>query len=261
MIAVDRVSYQVNRLALLNNVTLAIPENNITVIMGPNGAGKSTLVKTLSGELEDIQGTIKLADKYLGEWSARELACRRAVVTQFNHIAFPFTVMEIIKMGLLPQAPGKHELEDYYQSIEDVMLELDILGLKDRMYSTLSGGEQQRVSIARALVQLLSISSQSLMSYLLLDEPTASLDLNHQHQLLKILKNKVKENYCVLMILHDINLALQYADNIVLMKDGTIFDNGPADEVLTELNIHQVFSIQGKIFKLDDQSHRFHVYS
>ena len=258
MISAKNKHYQIGNKTLLDDISTSMETGKLTVILGPNGAGKSTLIKCLSGEYVTATGDVRIADLELTEWDSQQLATRRAVVTQFNHIDFPFTVAEIVMLGLLP-SKLVCKIDQPERIAEEVMRELNVLVLADRKYSTLSGGEQQRVSIARALVQVAMKAANNESCYLLLDEPTASLDLKYQHELLKLLRNYVDRDFSVVMILHDINLALQYADQVILLKNGDIIDAGDVDDVITVENIEQVFSVQGVLHSTDDGSQRFHV--
>ncbi len=258
MIYVDQLSYEINGSQLLHDVSVNFQLGQLNVILGPNGAGKSTLIKVISGELERVRGEVSIADVRLDEWSPQRLACRRAVVAQFNQIAFPFTVLEIVMMGLIPSSVYNKNLATE-NDVHVIMEELEILHLGDRIYSTLSGGEQQRVSIARALVQVLSATKNNESCCLLLDEPTASLDLRHQHELLRLLKQKIKNNYCILMILHDINLALQYADHIAMMKEGKVVKTGAVNNVITGETLNSIFSVRGVLKNVEDGGKRFFI--
>ena len=256
MITADHISYKVRGSALLDNVSALMQPDRLTVVLGPNGAGKSTFIKALSGEISVQSGVVSIADVDLKAWNQQRLATRRAVVTQFNQIEFPFTVAEVIMLGMMPIK--KLKKIDHAEGIaEEVMRELDLLALLDRQYATLSGGEQQRVAIARALVQVAVEAKANQHCYLLLDEPTASLDIQYQHELLKILKRYLLSGFTIVMVLHDINLALQYADNVILLKHGCVVKSGNINQVLDEKIIEEVFSIKGEFHKTRAENQRF----
>jgi iron complex transport system ATP-binding protein len=258
MIVAENISYQVSSVNLLADVTVDMKMGSLSVILGPNGAGKSTLIKNLSGQYKCTGGKVYVDKINIDEWNNALLASRRSVVTQFNSVSFPFSVSEIVMMGLLHSANGAESAKEIEQ-VEEIMEELDVLDLLQRQYSTLSGGEQQRVAIARALVQLMHAANQDKSCYLLLDEPTASLDLKHQHALMKLLRRKASNNFCVVAILHDINLAIQYADSVILLKDGKLIISGNPREIITSEIMEKVFSIHGQIETLADGSQRFYV--
>ncbi|MEM7401335.1 MAG: heme ABC transporter ATP-binding protein [Pseudomonadota bacterium] len=258
MIETNNVSYQVGAAKLLTDVSVEISVGEVCAILGPNGAGKSTLIRALSGEMNPSQGSVSINKQEMKYWNQKELAMHRAVVTQFNQVGFPFTVAEIVSMGLLPYKLSNTK-SNSTRIIEDVMQRLDVLHLAERLYGTLSGGEQQRVAVARALVQVAGADAEK-ARYLLLDEPTASLDLKHQHDLLKMLKSLSKENYAIVIIVHDINLALQYADSGILLEQGCVKKSGPISEVLTCENINNVFGVNGELIELSSGGYSFHVY-
>ncbi|MEM7304666.1 MAG: heme ABC transporter ATP-binding protein [Pseudomonadota bacterium] len=258
MLVAENISYQVSGISLLSDVSVNMQMGELSVILGPNGAGKSTLIKNLSGEYKCTEGEVFVDKIALNEWNNALLASRRSVVTQFNSVNFPFSVSEIVMMGLLHSA-NESDYDQQITQVEKIMDELDVLDLQQRQYSTLSGGEQQRVAIARALVQVMHAANEDQSCYLLLDEPTASLDLKHQHALMKLLRRKASENFCVVAILHDINLAIQYADSVTLLKDGKVIVSGDPREIITSEIMENVFSIRGQMETLVDGSHRFYV--
>lgn len=258
MIAADNISYSINDDELLGDISTFIQANQLTVVLGPNGAGKSTFIKALSGEISTDKGSVSISDIDVNEWNQQHLATRRAVVTQFNQIEFPFTVAEVIMLGMMP-AMNLKKIKHPESLVEGAIRELNIMSLLDRQYATLSGGEQQRVAIARALVQVAVEAQANKNCYLLLDEPTASLDIQYQHELLRLLKRCSRSNFTIVMILHDLNLALQYADNVILLKRGQIVKSGSTDEVVNEDIIEEVFSIRGALQAANDGTRRFYV--
>jgi len=258
MMQVENISYSVSGNNLLDDVSAVMDSGKLTVILGPNGAGKSTLLKALSGEIKSNQGSVLIADIELNDWDQKYLATRRAVVSQFNQIEFPFTVAEVVMLGMWP-AKNLQKVEQPELIAEDVMRELDVLSLMHRQYATLSGGEQQRVAIARALVQVAVQARSQNDCYLLLDEPTASLDMQYQHELLRILKCYASKKFTIVMVLHDLNLALQYADNVIFMKHGKVISAGPINKTLNEKVIGEIFSIKGVLEDTESGSKRFYV--
>ena len=239
----EKINLEIAGKNILNDVTCEIEPEKITAILGSNGAGKSTLLKCLTGILKPNSGNIFLKNKNLNDFTLKELAEKRAVLSQNLNISFPFTALEIAKMGL--------EVWDYpentAQRIVDEALKLVAADhLKNRIFPTLSGGEQQRVNLARVLLQIW----QRQDSYLFLDEPTSALDLKYQHLLLQIIQNlKEQINLTSCIIIHDINLAYHYADNLILMKNGKIFKSGKVAEIFTKENLSAIFDIaQDKIY-------------
>ncbi|MFT2008016.1 heme ABC transporter ATP-binding protein [Pontibacter sp. 13R65] len=237
MYSANQISLKRGQQQVLDQVSLAIKPGVFTAVLGPNGAGKSTLLKVFSNELAPSAGEVSLNGKVLRQYEAQDLALLRAVLPQSTHINFPFTAREIVQLGRLPYQEPRHQTEAV---VEEVLTEVGIQALADRKYSTLSGGEQQRVQLARVMAQ---IKSQTLAPrYLLLDEPTSSLDMAQQQSMLHLAKALSQQNVGVLAILHDLNLAAQYADELLLLKSGKTVAQGPVAEVLQEKILERTFS-------------------
>ncbi len=249
MIEVRHIHYRIGKKALLNDISLNAGKGEFMAIAGANGAGKSTLLKMLSRELRPDSGEVIFAGQPLGSYTDRQLSRRRAVLTQQNNISFNFNVADLVMMGRYPHFEGRPTPHDH-EVIEYVMEKTDITHLAGRVYMTLSGGEQQRVQLARVMCQLLEhqdilnekqeISGQK---YLLLDEPTTSLDLYHQHQLLELAAGLAARGLCVIAILHDLNQTIQYAGKVLLLKDGEALSFGEPLQVLSSSNIREAFNI------------------
>ncbi|ACY84638.1 heme ABC transporter ATP-binding protein [Edwardsiella piscicida] len=221
----ERLTYSDHGRTLIRQVSLTLPCAELVVIIGPNGAGKSTLMRLLAGYLRPDSGRCTLLGKDLAAWPAQQLAQRRAVMRQHSALAFPFSVREVIAMGRAPCPEGQQ------QALQAVMQQSGCLALADRDYRTLSGGEQQRVQLARALAQLWHPNPQP--RWLFLDEPTSALDLFHQQHLLRLLHGMTRcEPLSVCCILHDLNLAALYADRILLLHQGALVASGTPEQVL-----------------------------
>jgi iron complex transport system ATP-binding protein len=220
--------------ALLENADVAIAPGRITVLIGPNGAGKTTLLRVLSGEIAPSRGEARLDGETLRTFSAAELARRRAVVPQASAVAFPFTVREVVMLGVtVPGFALRDEAAD--KRVDTALDAVDLMPFADRLYPTLSGGERQRVHIARALCQLAAASRRRAETRcFLLDEPTASLDLGHQGQVLSAMRRQADQGHVVLAILHDLNLAAAIADQLVLLAAGIVAKAGTPTEVLRD---------------------------
>jgi heme transport system ATP-binding protein len=220
--------------ALLGDVDVAVAPGRVTVLIGPNGAGKTTLLRVLSGEIAPSRGEASLGGVPLRRFSAAELAHRRAVVPQASAVAFPFTVREVVLLGVT--VPG-FALNDAAadQRVDAALDYVGLMPLAGRFYATLSGGERQRVHIARALCQLAAgAHRRSETRCFLLDEPTASLDLGHQGLVLDAMRRQAGEGHVVLAILHDLNLAAAIADHLVLLAAGRVARAGAPKEVLRD---------------------------
>ncbi len=238
MLEVRAVTYHKEGKALLHDVNLTIEPHKVTSILGPNGAGKSTLLKALAGYLNPQQGEITLQGKALQSYSADLLAQKRAVQSQSLHIAFPFKVIDIVTMG---RNPYKHENPSKSQTIAmEALKQVEAYELKDRTYTSLSGGEQQRVQLARVLTQLDGQED----ACLLLDEPISALDIKHQHKILALCKALSREKgFTLVVILHDIRHAYHYTDQVILLKAGQVYAQGNTKKTLNEQALMDVFEI------------------
>jgi iron complex transport system ATP-binding protein len=249
MLEVRNVGYQIGRKTLLREISFDARAGEFIAIIGANGAGKSTFLKTLSNENQPSQGTIKFNNKFLRSYSSKELSKSRAVLTQQNNLSFNFNVSDLVMMGRYPHFQGRPTAQDH-EVVEYAIEKTGIGHLVNRIYMTLSGGEQQRVHLAKIMCQLLEhdevVNDRKAISkpkYLLLDEPTSSLDLYYQYQLLELTAGLTKRGFCVVAILHDLNMAIQYADKVLLLKDGAALGFGNPLEVLSPVNILEAFNI------------------
>jgi iron complex transport system ATP-binding protein len=222
----QQLRYSLGSRRLINDVSLSINSGEMVAIIGPNGAGKSTLLRLLTGYLTPGCGECLLLGRPLEQWPPQQLAKVRAVMRQHSDLAFPFTVEEVVSMGRAP-----HGKRDAQWAVQQVMAQTDCLGLAQRDYRQLSGGEQQRVQLARVLAQLWQ--PQPTPAWLFLDEPTSALDLYHQQHTLRLLRTLTRQQpIAVCCVLHDLNLAALYADRILLMHQGQLVATGTPQEVL-----------------------------
>lgn len=244
MLRADSLYYRIGQKTLLNNASLEIVPGEVTVILGPNGAGKSTFMKLLCGDLRPSSGTVSLDGTPTERLNRQTVAQRRAMMPQSSNVVFPFSAIEIVMIGRSPHVV-KAEGNVDRQIAELAMRCTGTSALSERSYNTLSGGEKQRVQLARALAQIWvepnAINSEA--RYLLLDEPVAAMDISHQHETLRIAKQFAQRNVGVLLILHDINLAAMYADKIAMFSHGQIVRHGTPSDVLSQTLISQVFGI------------------
>ncbi|CNG55043.1 hemin importer ATP-binding subunit [Yersinia enterocolitica] len=226
LLEANQLSYHVQGQKLINNVSLQIASGEMVAIIGPNGAGKSTLLRLLTGYLAPSEGHCQLLGKNLNSWQPQALARTRAVMRQYSDLAFPFSVSEVIQMGRAPYGAAQNR-----QALQEVMAQTDCLALAQRDYRALSGGEQQRVQLARVLAQLWQ--PEPTPRWLFLDEPTSALDLYHQQHTLRLLRQlTLQEPLAVCCVLHDLNLAALYADRILLLAQGELVACGTPEEVL-----------------------------
>jgi iron complex transport system ATP-binding protein len=228
---------------VLSKVSLSFRPGQLAVIAGPNGAGKSTLIKALSGELAVSAGAVTLDGVSIAELPAIALAGRRAVVPQATVLSFPFTVLEVVRLG--SSVPGFSAVSDDQPALS-ALAAVELSHLGHRLYTELSGGERQRVHFARALCQLAAGRINSVgSSVLLLDEPTSNLDLAHQMLLLSRAQQEARSSRIVIAVLHDLNLAAAWADRVILVGNGGIVAEGaPAaifdDALLSDLYGHSI---------------------
>ncbi|MGH8046770.1 MAG: heme ABC transporter ATP-binding protein [Chthoniobacterales bacterium] len=229
MIEAKKIQVERKGRPILGGVDFRAMPGKVTAILGANGAGKSTLLRVMSGDLKPDAGEVKFDRKPLAAWRAPDLARRRAVVPQSSALNFPFTVLEVILQGRAPHLDGRESGVD--ENVALAALEaVDLVRWAGRDYTTLSGGERQRVHLARALAQ---VGMEGGGRWLLLDEPTSSLDLRHQHDILRIVRNFAATGGCVVVVLHDLNLCARYADKVCLMHYGRVLGSGDAAAVMT----------------------------
>ncbi|PEN07740.1 heme ABC transporter ATP-binding protein [Longimonas halophila] len=239
MLSLSDITVQIGGSTLIHQVDLTVQPGTLTAVVGPNGAGKTTLLRVASGELTPSTGTVSMDDQPLAACSNREVARRRAVLAQQSHLRFAFPVLQVVLMGRTPHLNGAETARDW-QIAESALAAVGLADFAERSFPTLSGGEQQRVQLARALAQIWT-PPPSGNRYLLLDEPTASLDLAHQHRVLTTAAQRAQDGVGVLAILHDLNLAAQYADQVVMLRDGQVYESGAPAEVLTPSAVQSVF--------------------
>lgn len=226
---------------VLNNLSLSIQDGTFTAIAGPNGSGKSTLLKHLIGENKPLEGEILLDGVSISGLSQTEIARKISFVGQKNSFAGDFTVKELVSLGRYCH------FDEYSASsvIENSMELVGITHLKDRLISSLSGGEYQLAMISRALCQDTPV--------MLLDEITNNLDPKHELQILKLLKNLSSSGKTIVCILHNLSQVLTYSDDTVIIKDGSVYACGKTSDVLTEKNIEDVFDVSCSIIRADDR--------
>jgi iron complex transport system ATP-binding protein len=246
MIRASQITVRRGGRMLLSEVGLEIRPGEVLVLLGPNGAGKSTLLRVLSGEWAPPIGEVTLRGRTLADWNRRELARVRALLPQESRLSFALPALEVALLGRYPHNGGRHGGCDLV--IAKSALELTGTGhLAGRSYPTLSGGERARVQLARCLCQIWDAPEGRC---LLLDEPTANLDPAHQHAALAIARRFASETgAAVAVVLHDLNLAAQYADRIAILERGRLAACGPPWEVLTASRLAGVFGIEVQVLR------------
>lgn len=251
----DQLSVSLSGRPVLKDISLRISPGEVLVIVGPNGAGKSTLLRVLSGEMHPDHGTASINNTPINEISAAALARQRSLMPQHASLTFPFKVRDVVAMGRDPFRDDADHGADS-AAITWGMNATDVSILADRPYTRLSGGEQQRVQLARVLTQSWRQAGTVTPRYLLLDEPTASLDLAHQHATLHLAKELANEGAGVVAVVHDLNLAALYADRVAVLSLGSLAALGTPDDVLMPELIEEVFGLQvRRVFDADSGRH------
>ena len=246
-IKIDDIEFSYSSVPVLNDITLDIDGPGFVSILGPNGVGKSTLIHCINKILEPTSGSVMIDGKDVKEISIKELAKEIGYVPYSANDSLPLTVVDTVMMGRHPHAKWNtldHDLDVVY----DTLRMLGISHLAMRQFNELSAGQHQKVMLARGLVQEPKI--------LLLDEPTSNLDIRHQLDVTKMLKRlSVEKGILIIMISHDINIAAKYADQVILMFQGKVYDVGAPTDVITESNLKTVYGVESKIVMDDDRPH------
>jgi iron complex transport system ATP-binding protein len=238
-VVVDDVHVRRGKVEVLHGVSLTVGLGELVALVGPNGAGKSTLLSAISGDLPVSDGSVELCGRDLEDWSPGDLARRRSVLLQQNDLAFSFSVDDVVRMGRNPWA-GQPEEDGDDDAVTAAIEAADVTHLRERPFTELSGGERARVSLARVVAQDTPV--------LLLDEPTASLDLQHQEIVLSLARARADAGGAVVVVLHDLGLAGAYADRVAVMESGSLVALGTPAEVLTAELLTRVYRQRVEVF-------------
>ncbi|MCB8836708.1 heme ABC transporter ATP-binding protein [Aurantimonas sp. VKM B-3413] len=238
-IEIDQVSIMAGGRRIVGPVCTRLHEGALTTIVGPNGAGKSSLVKAMSGEIRPASGSVRLHGRDIAGIAPATLARQRAVLPQATAIAFPFTVFEIVSLGLRVRAGLDGAARQ--RLVEGALAAVDLEAFGDRAYQRLSGGEQQRVQLARILCQIGEPVERGQAKLLILDEPTSSLDVRHQLDVLKIARRFAENGAIVVAVLHDLNLAASFSDRILVMSEGSIVADDAPTQILKSGILAHIF--------------------
>ncbi|MBM7587621.1 iron complex transport system ATP-binding protein [Bacillus pakistanensis] len=239
MLQVKNMSFSMLDKQILNHITFSIEQGKFVGIIGPNGSGKSTMLKIIYRHLKQTSGAVTLYEKDIHLIPKKKLAQEIAVVSQETPVLFEFTVKDIVMMGRTPYKKWlANENKEDFAIVEESMRLANVLYLENRPFSQLSGGEKKRVMLARALAQQANI--------LILDEPTNHLDIEHQYQLMDLVKDLP---ITIVAALHDLNLAAAYCNEILVMKEGSLYMKGTPEQVLTEETLKHVFHVQAGVSK------------
>ena len=247
-IRVDNLSQKYGDRYILKDINVEIFPGEILGIIGPNGSGKSTLVKMIAGDFSSTYGLIKYEGISLNKYSLLDRAKYRSVVSQEQNIMFDFTVKEVIEMGIIG-GYGLNFNSEVWKKFEIVIKTLGIDKYANRSIRTLSGGELQRVHLARALIQIWDKNGYPTPKYIFLDEPTSNLDIGQELRFLNFIKNEVKRGLGAAIIFHDLNLAAHFSDKILLLSRGYVLDFGRPEEILTPSLIYKAYGLKVKVQK------------
>ena len=241
ILEVNNISYSVREKNIIEDISFSLEKGGFYSVIGTNGSGKTTLLRCIANSIETTKGNIKINNKPINKYTPKFLAHQISVVSQHTEFLFDFSSFQVVMMGRMPYQKllQTDSLEDL-NIVEQCMKKTNTWHLKDRSIKQLSGGELQRVMIARALAQQTPI--------ILLDEPVSSLDIRHQFDIMELLKQINKENNTtIFIILHDLSLALKYSDMVISLKDGHLIHFGKTKDILTKENIENLFEIKADI--------------
>lgn len=241
IIELQSVGLALDGRAIIKNVSLEVYPGEVLALVGPNGAGKSTLLSLMAGDVSPTSGRATLAGKDVAKYRPEESARLRAVLMQSNTVSFPFTVWEIVEMGRAPWARTP-QLVDDTEAIEQALAAVDVGDLSERRFNQLSGGERARVSLARVLAQRTEV--------VLLDEPTAALDLRHQEEVMTTIRSLAQAGKAVVVVVHDLSHAAGYADRVAMIVGGELEALGRPEDVIVADRVSRVYGVDVDIEKV-----------
>ncbi|XOZ32992.1 heme ABC transporter ATP-binding protein [Halomonadaceae bacterium KBTZ08] len=240
----NAISVHLGGQPIIQDLSLTLKPGEVVTLLGPNGAGKSTLIRALAGEIELDADRVRFGEHALSEWRQSDLARHRAVMPQSVELQFPMTAREVIALGRPRESTAQRR-----RVIDELLNRLDIAQLGERLVPTLSGGEQQRVQLARVLAQIWEQPGPLL---LLLDECSSALDPAHQQLIFRELRRLADQGVALLVAVHDLNLAAQYADRMMLLHNGVVFAEGAPEEVLRPPTLEAVYGLQCRVIQLPE---------
>lgn len=238
MLEAHKISYSHKKFAILENINVTVNYGELLIIVGPNGAGKSTLLSVLAHEMGKGKEPIYFKKKSFEEWDEKDLARTKAKFSQNNSQDIPLSVKDVVMMGRYPYFNSVPHKKDH-DAVLKAMEETDVAKMVDRDYNSLSGGEKQRVHLARVLTQM---DNEVMHKLVFFDEPLNNLDVLHQHKILHTIKNFTGKGNTAVVVLHDLNLAAQFADSVLLMKKGKIVGHDIPEKVFTKEIISKVYN-------------------
>ena len=239
---VDNISYEINGKKILKNISFDVKPGEIIGVIGPNGSGKTTLLKSLNNINEISSGSITFDNKKIDEFSSKELAKHISFMNQNTNIGFDFPCIDVVVLGRYPYLDAFSEYSKQDIEIAEKFMKLtNTLKFRDKSILSLSGGERQRVLFAKTLTQDTDI--------ILLDEPTASLDMKYEEDIFKILKDIKEDNKGVVAIIHNLRTAIKYCDRLLLLNEGKVVQIGKPSEIITEENLRNVYKVDVCVYE------------
>ena len=239
----DKVTFSINNKKINSDISFEVSKGDLLSIIGPNGSGKSTIVKLASGDIEPDCGSIKFKNFDIKNWTLEGLAKNRSILSQTNHLSFPFTAIDVLRMGRVPIDGYGSLINPVSNEIFDLLINIfELDALKNQSYMTLSGGERQRVQLARCFAQIWSDDDYS-GKLIILDEPTSFLDIRHQIILFDLIKKLNGKGLAVIMVLHDLSQAIANSKNILMLKGSHLEYFGDVDSTINKESINKVFNV------------------
>lgn len=248
LLTASNISVAMHGVKILDDIGLTIDCGKVVAVIGPNGAGKTSLVKAITGDLPLSGGQVAFNGKALDSYPLEERARQLAMLAQQSELNFPFAVADVVRLGRTPHASG---LQVDNRIVAETLQAVDMGEHAGKLYTWLSGGEKQRVQLARVLAQVWRAEDAE-VRLLVLDEPTASLDVAHTQQLMRVLREMASDGVGVIMNVHDFNIAARYADHIVVLQDGRLEVEGAPVEVITESMMRRIFKVETRILPNPD---------
>ena len=242
MLQAHSISLTIGKRRILSDIDLELNPGRITAILGPNGAGKTSLLRVLSGEWQAGSGRVELNGEELDHIPVRRLGQLRAYLHQESSLTFAFTVLEVVLLGRSPHMHGGERPEDY-EAARRALREVDLVDRERDLYTALSGGEKQRVHLARILAQMDEAAIKD-PRYLFLDEPTNNLDLSHQQMVFSVARRMANDQVSVCMVVHDLNQAFQVADRVVIIDKGRKALEGVPKEIAWSTDCERIFGVK-----------------
>ncbi|MDP2118641.1 MAG: heme ABC transporter ATP-binding protein [Hoeflea sp.] len=246
MVEAESLTVQYGHHLILREIDFAAEAGSVSVIAGPNGSGKTTLLKALCGDLPHT-GTIRLNGHDIRDLKPYQMAARRGVLAQETTLSFPFTVAEVVRIGISARSNPPADRGFRERRVMEALAAVDLAGFAGRFYQELSGGERQRVQLARVLCQIWEPVDESGPCWLFLDEPVSSLDIRHQIGVMELAADYARRGGGVIAVMHDLNLTAIFADRVTLLSGGTIVASGAPDAVMSDAALSETFGCRLRV--------------